>query len=49
MKKWFDTLFGWMSISARHDRPTQIRPRTESDYELRLRQLEERSGRLFLP
>jgi hypothetical protein len=49
MKSWFGTMFGWFSSSNGSDRPAEVTKVPLSDYEQRIRQLDERGGRLFLP
>jgi hypothetical protein len=49
MKQWFGAMFRWLSTATGRDGPAETRTMRVSDYELHLRQLDERAGRLFLP
>ena len=49
MKRWFVTILWWISTAIHHESPAETRTVRLSDYERRLRQLDERAGRLFLP
>jgi hypothetical protein len=49
MKHWFGAMFRWLSTATRRDGPVEPKTIRVSHYELHLRQLDERGGRLFLP
>jgi hypothetical protein len=49
MKRWFGTMFQWLSTMSCRNGPAETNKMRLSDHERHLRQLDERAERLFLP